>query len=262
MRNTPTLRTAVKAYLRSAPPFMAIIRAQEIELFQLAKKYLTGETLDFGCGDGFFASVTFKQISTIKKLVGIDVVSNDRCDEAKAKKRYDKLVLYNGEKLPFKSKTFDTVVSNCVFEHIPNIGQSVSEIHRVLKPGGYCVTSVMTNAWDEMLLGRKIVGFWYANWMRKKQVHVSLLSKNNWKKLFEKTGFEVIEQTGYVGERCALWLDLAHYLSFPSLIWYKLTGNWTLFPELTTLPFTNLVLSIITQNEKKHAAQFFVLRKK
>jgi ubiquinone/menaquinone biosynthesis C-methylase UbiE len=262
MKITRTLKNGLTAYLKAAPLFMAIIRAQEIELFNKAKKYLKAEVLDFGCGDGFFASVCFKSLKNIKHLVGVDLVSNQRCLLAETNQRYSELVLYDGNKLPFAKHRFQTVVSNCVFEHIPNIKQSVTEIHRVLKPGGYCVTSVMTNAWDEMLLGRKILGFWYSKWMRQKQVHVSLLSQGEWKKLFESVGFEVVEQTGYVGDQCALWLDGAHYFSFPSLIWYKLTGHWTFWPEITTLPWTNFIAKIIALPAKTYAAQFFVLKKK
>lgn len=261
MKITQNLKRGVRDYLKAAPLFMAIIRAQEIELFNLNKQYLTGKVLDFGCGDGFFASVSFKNSNLIKNLVGIDLTSNLRTTIAKNNQIYQKLFLYDGRKLPFQKNSFDSVASNCVFEHIPKIADSVAEIYRVLKPGGYCVTSVMTDQWDNLQLGRKIVGFWYSKWMRQNQVHVSLLSSKGWQKLFESAGFEVVSQTGYVGETCAAWLDIAHYFSFPALIWYKLTGKWSLWPELTTLPWTNLILKIVTLPVKKHAAEFFVLRK-
>jgi len=261
MKISQNLKRAVIAYLKAAPLFMAIIRAQEIELFDLNQKYLTGKVLDFGCGDGFFASISFKNLPLIKNLVGVDLASNFRTKAASHRGVYQKLVLYDGHKLPFSNQSFDSVVSNCVFEHIPKIGDSVAEIYRVLKPGGYCVTSVMTDEWDRLQLGRKIVGFWYSKWMRQNQVHVSLLSQAGWKKLFESAGFEVVLKTGYVGEACAAWLDAAHYFSFPALVWYKLTGKWAFWPEVTTLPWTNLILKIIALPVKKHAAEFFVLRK-
>ncbi|MEM5787969.1 MAG: class I SAM-dependent methyltransferase [Syntrophobacteraceae bacterium] len=45
-------------------------------------------------------------------------------------------VLGIGERLPFKSDTFDAVFSLNVFEHLRNPFESASEIMRVLKPGG------------------------------------------------------------------------------------------------------------------------------
>jgi len=47
-----------------------------------------------------------------------------------------KLVVANGQSLPFGDRTFDTVVSTCVFCTVPDPEQGFREIRRVLKPGG------------------------------------------------------------------------------------------------------------------------------
>jgi SAM-dependent methyltransferase len=44
--------------------------------------------------------------------------------------------------LPWPDETFDVVVANQVFEHLKNIWRPMSELHRVLKPGGALVASV------------------------------------------------------------------------------------------------------------------------
>jgi SAM-dependent methyltransferase len=46
-------------------------------------------------------------------------------------------VIYDGWNLPFLSNSFDTIVSFEVFEHVFNPEQILSEIYRVLKPGGH-----------------------------------------------------------------------------------------------------------------------------
>ncbi len=40
--------------------------------------------------------------------------------------------------LPFPDGTFDAVISNAVFEHVPDVGAAVGEVARVLRPGGVC----------------------------------------------------------------------------------------------------------------------------
>src|ERR1700752_1257521 len=39
-------------------------------------------------------------------------------------------------RIPFDSESFDIVVSNQVIEHVENLELTLSELHRVLKPGG------------------------------------------------------------------------------------------------------------------------------
>lgn len=45
-------------------------------------------------------------------------------------------IVCNTTKLPFPDATFDAVISQAVFEHIPNPFLTAKELHRILKPGG------------------------------------------------------------------------------------------------------------------------------
>jgi SAM-dependent methyltransferase len=45
-------------------------------------------------------------------------------------------IVNTADNLPFRSDIFDLVVSQAVFEHLPNPFQTANEIFRVLKPGG------------------------------------------------------------------------------------------------------------------------------
>lgn len=51
-------------------------------------------------------------------------------------------IIADGHLLPFKDETFDAVISEAVLEHVQSPNRVVSEIYRVLKPGGYICIAV------------------------------------------------------------------------------------------------------------------------
>jgi SAM-dependent methyltransferase len=57
--------------------------------------------------------------------------------------------------LPAARESYDIVICNQVFEHLKNIYQPITEIHRILKPGGIFVVSVpnMAALHNRILLG-------------------------------------------------------------------------------------------------------------
>lgn len=73
--------------------------------------------LDLGSGDQFIAPCL--------KARGADYVPID----------YDQAD-FNVDSLPFPDKNFDIVISLAVIEHITNVSNYMTEIYRILKPGG------------------------------------------------------------------------------------------------------------------------------
>lgn len=51
-------------------------------------------------------------------------------------------MLAEGQRLPFKNRSFDLVFSEFVFEHLPDPHSALREINRVLRPGGSFVVVV------------------------------------------------------------------------------------------------------------------------
>src|SRR4249920_3892182 len=45
-------------------------------------------------------------------------------------------------KIPYKANCFDVIICNHVLEHIPNDRQAMSDLYRVLKPGGWAILQV------------------------------------------------------------------------------------------------------------------------
>ena len=99
----------------------------------------TAKVLDYGCGSGRI--VSFLRNQKIDAY-GCDVFSqggdySSQVDPALLSGNYVRRM--NGDEIPFDNETFDFVVSNQVLEHVVDLDRVVSEMHRVLKPGGISV---------------------------------------------------------------------------------------------------------------------------
>lgn len=93
----------------------------------------SGKILDVGCGDGYFISNLYNKSNY---LYAVDVRRKE-IDKAKKKYRYVKFQnIKVGDKLPFENDCFDVVTLFHVLEHIDSEKRIISEIERVLKPGG------------------------------------------------------------------------------------------------------------------------------
>lgn len=98
-------------------------------LLQSIVKYipeLSGSIMDFGCG-----SKPYKSLFTVNEYVGVDFQGQGHSHENEV---ID--VFYDGLSLPFENNRFDGIFSSEVFEHVFNLEHMLTEINRVLKPGG------------------------------------------------------------------------------------------------------------------------------
>lgn len=100
--------------------------------------YLRGRILDVGCG-----SKPYKDLFIFTEYIGIDIENpgHDHTNE-------DIDLFYDGKVFPLADNSFDAVITNQVFEHVFNPQEFLSEIHRVLKPGGNLLLTVPF-VWDE-----------------------------------------------------------------------------------------------------------------
>ena len=95
--------------------------------------------LDVGCWDGV-ASQDWISSSQAKTVYGIEPI---KFAAEKAEEKGIKTFVIEAErdKWPLKDNSVDCVVSNQVVEHLSNLDHFFSEAERVLKPGGYLITS-------------------------------------------------------------------------------------------------------------------------
>ena len=94
--------------------------------------------LDIGCGAG--GKSLYYLSKGAKEVVGVDVVEKYK-DESYALR--DKLnlkdftfICTDAADMPFEEATFDTIIMNDAMEHVAKPLEVLSEVYRVLKPGG------------------------------------------------------------------------------------------------------------------------------
>lgn len=129
-----------------------------------------GNLLDVGCGKGdmvqlaaqhgwesqgveFFghgSGTNIKSVLTERGLLGINIHE------------------YDGVTFPFPDESFDIVLSNQVFEHVPDLDRILSEVSRVLRPGGALICTFPYQ--DAIREGHSNVLF--AHWFPKSRARV------------------------------------------------------------------------------------------
>lgn len=105
-------------------------------------KIKEGDTvIDLGSGAGNDCFVARKLTGEKGKVIGIDFTEAmiGRARENAEKLGFNNVEFRQGdiEDMPVTSNKADVIVSNCVLNLVPNKHKVVSEIYRVLKPGGH-----------------------------------------------------------------------------------------------------------------------------
>ncbi|MEM9732016.1 MAG: class I SAM-dependent methyltransferase [Pseudomonadota bacterium] len=118
--------------------------------------------LDFGCGQGHTVALVKEHTPTIN-ISGADTYAEGyaRWHDEQNPGAAPAIVKIEDGKLPFADNTFDLVYANQVFEHVFEPQQALSEIGRVLKPGGiFLALFPCKGTWFE---GH--VGLYFVHWL-------------------------------------------------------------------------------------------------
>lgn len=100
-------------------------------------EHLNGKLLDIGCG-----TKPYQDLCIVDEYIGLEID-----DEGNRNHNYAD-VFYDGKTIPFEDKSFDSILSNQVFEHVFNPNQFLKEANRVTKIGGvFLITAPFV--WDE-----------------------------------------------------------------------------------------------------------------
>jgi SAM-dependent methyltransferase len=226
-------RDFLAMHLASMAPHRALLRAVECKL--MSRVTLVHPVLDIGCGDGHFASIAYSEPVD----VGLDPMERDLREAGPLRpKVYRHVVRGSATSLPFPDGAFATVVSNCVIEHIPDVSRTLSEISRVLRPGGAFATTLPSEHYPEYLLGSTMlrrIGFErpaaaYGGFFNRISHHYHVDPPGTWEERLARAGLTMTEHAYYFSPEAHRAFDLAHYLGLPNLLTKRALGRWVVHP--------------------------------
>ncbi|MDA9408565.1 hypothetical protein XH80_18025 [Bradyrhizobium sp. CCBAU 45384] len=154
---------------------------------------LRGRVLDIGAGDNALIRLyrhrllrSAKDDAGADDSVGVDVVDWGG----------DTLKIASSDSLPFEAESFDTVAFVACLNHIPERIGALKEAHRVLKPGGLLVAT---------MIGRLIGDVGHAIWWYSEDKHrdvaegeVMGIDKTEMLQLLEQAGFREVSVKRFV----------------------------------------------------------------
>jgi SAM-dependent methyltransferase len=129
-------------------------------------EHFNGKLLDIGCG-----TKPYQDLCKVDEYIGLEID-----DEGNRNHNYAD-VFYDGKIIPFENNTFDSILSNQVFEHVFNPNDFLKEVNRVTKMGGVILMTVPF-VWDE----------------HEQPYDYARYSSFGLKHILNENGFEVIEQ--------------------------------------------------------------------
>jgi SAM-dependent methyltransferase len=96
--------------------------------------------LDVGCWDGGLSRRCGAALGA-QRILGVEVYEGPAAEAEAAGMEIARIDL-EAERLSWPDESVDVVVCNQVLEHLKNVWMPMTEMHRVLRPGGHAVLSV------------------------------------------------------------------------------------------------------------------------
>lgn len=152
--------------------------------------------LDVCCGSGVVGA-SFKD--KVKTMIGLDItpemidLARTRLDQVNQGTVYD---------LPFLEGSFDLVVNREVLHLLPNPERPVSEIYRVLKPGGQFIVGQI------LPFGPEDAAWMYRIFKKKQPLIFNMFQEDDFRTLLLGAGFVDLQMTEYnLWESIDVWID-------------------------------------------------------
>lgn len=104
-----------------------------LSAYVFSQKYIKGDVLELGCGEGRGIDIILRKS---KSFTAIDKIK-DIIEKLSSKYKDNVFISSNFPPLSdIEDNSFDTIISFQVIEHIQDDNQYISEIDRILRPGG------------------------------------------------------------------------------------------------------------------------------
>ncbi|MBR9825861.1 MAG: class I SAM-dependent methyltransferase [Alphaproteobacteria bacterium] len=172
--------------------------------------------LDLGCGQGRHLHALYWDETPVE-VVGLDLSLEDvkvawdgffelPPPDPYSERRSAVVTAGDAQRLPFPDNSFDRIICSEVLEHVPDPDQVLSEISRILKPGGLFAASV-PRYWPEAICWRLSEGY-----QNTPGGHVRIFRSEGLKSAVEAQGFKRFGRhwahalhSPYWWLQCALW---------------------------------------------------------
>jgi len=157
--------------------------------------------LDVGCGDGRTAGAFLS--AHAGGYVGVDV--SGAAIGAARSRGLDARQIEDPARLPFDDSSYDAVTCLEVLEHLVEPLAAVTEMRRVLRPGGALVVTVPNIVYWRRRLDYALIGRWNplgdASSIREpwRDPHLRFFTLKTLRRMIEHAGFEIVTSGGHWG---------------------------------------------------------------
>jgi SAM-dependent methyltransferase len=181
-------------------------------ILETAGEKIRGRILENGCGVGTYVQ---HLLAYAGEIVGLEYDFGRSRQahvslEASPDTTCASIVCAAGEGLPFPDESFDVILSHEVLEHVQDDRQAVTEMVRILVPGGRIIIFVPNRGYPfethgifwrgHYHFGNIPLVNWLPRWLRNRLApHVRVYNRKDLKKLYQDLPVQVIEQTVIFG---------------------------------------------------------------
>lgn len=179
-----------------APPWRALLSKEAwIQEFldHMDRVSFDGTVLEIG-GGICWASIIIKLSYPLSRVTATDVSASALVQAKEVAEmcnvQVDRYLAVDIQSSPFPDDYFDIVFGCAVLHHIPNLPKALTEIRRILKPGGIYFGISETTVSKLLQLIRRIMNIQIGEEVGKYEIQEASYTLSKWRNLFKTAGFD------------------------------------------------------------------------